>query len=75
MSGGELPLHITLNTASPPDSHLTLDLWYDAGGSILLWRCFSSAGTGNMVKVDENTDGAKYWANVEENLLESAKDF
>ncbi len=37
------------------------------GGSIMLWGCFSSAGTGEM-------DGAKYRAILEENLLESAKD-
>uniref|UniRef100_A0AAR2IYW9 Transposase n=2 Tax=Pygocentrus nattereri TaxID=42514 RepID=A0AAR2IYW9_PYGNA len=44
------------------------------GGSIMLWGCFSSAGTGKLVKVDGKMDGAKYRAILEENLLESAKD-
>uniref|UniRef100_A0A803J7M7 Tc1-like transposase DDE domain-containing protein n=1 Tax=Xenopus tropicalis TaxID=8364 RepID=A0A803J7M7_XENTR len=44
------------------------------GGSIMLWGCFSSAGTGKLVRVDGKMDGAKYRAILEENLLESAKD-
>ncbi|KAL0150495.1 hypothetical protein M9458_054312 [Cirrhinus mrigala] len=44
------------------------------GGSIMLWGCFSSAGTGKLVRVDGKMDGAKYKAILEENLLESAKD-
>ena len=30
------------------------------GGSIMLWGCFSSAGTGNLTRVDGKLDGAKY---------------
>ncbi|KAL7855533.1 hypothetical protein AOLI_G00191370 [Acnodon oligacanthus] len=44
------------------------------GGSIVLWGCFSSAGTGRLVRVDGKMDGAKYRAVLEENLLDSAKD-
>uniref|UniRef100_A0A803JX28 Tc1-like transposase DDE domain-containing protein n=1 Tax=Xenopus tropicalis TaxID=8364 RepID=A0A803JX28_XENTR len=44
------------------------------GGSIMLWGCFSSAGTGKLVRVDGKMDGAKYRAILEESLLESAKD-
>lgn len=44
------------------------------GGSIMLWGCFSSAGTGKLVRVDGKMDGAKYRTILEENLLESAKD-
>ncbi|KAG2458981.1 TC1A transposase, partial [Polypterus senegalus] len=44
------------------------------GGSIMLWGCFSSAGTGKLVRDDGKMDGAKYRAILEENLLESAKD-
>uniref|UniRef100_A0A3Q4I3F8 Tc1-like transposase DDE domain-containing protein n=1 Tax=Neolamprologus brichardi TaxID=32507 RepID=A0A3Q4I3F8_NEOBR len=44
------------------------------GGSIVLWGCFSSAGTGKLVRVDGKMNGAKYRAILEENLLESAKD-
>lgn len=44
------------------------------GGSIMLWGCFSSAGTGKLVRLDGTTDGAKYRAILEENLLEATKD-
>ncbi|CDQ69096.1 unnamed protein product [Oncorhynchus mykiss] len=36
-------------------------------GSILVWACFSSAGTGKMVKIDGKMDGAKYRTILEEN--------
>lgn len=42
--------------------------------NIMIWGCFSSAGTGEIVTVDGRIDGAKYRAILEENLLESAKD-
>uniref|UniRef100_A0A8C7SEP5 Tc1-like transposase DDE domain-containing protein n=1 Tax=Oncorhynchus mykiss TaxID=8022 RepID=A0A8C7SEP5_ONCMY len=44
------------------------------GGSIMVWACFSSVGTGKMVKIDGKMDGAKYRTILEENLMESAKD-
>uniref|UniRef100_A0AAZ3QCA1 Transposase n=1 Tax=Oncorhynchus tshawytscha TaxID=74940 RepID=A0AAZ3QCA1_ONCTS len=31
------------------------------GGSIMVWACFSSAGTGKMVKIDGKMDGAKFF--------------
>uniref|UniRef100_A0A8C7FT26 Flavin-containing monooxygenase n=1 Tax=Oncorhynchus kisutch TaxID=8019 RepID=A0A8C7FT26_ONCKI len=40
----------------------------------MVWVCFSSAGTGKMVKIDGKMDGAKYRTILEENLMESAKD-
>ncbi|MGH0186727.1 UNVERIFIED_CONTAM: hypothetical protein FKN15_022402 [Acipenser sinensis] len=43
------------------------------GGSIMLWGCFSSAGTGTLVRVEGRMDGAKYRQILQENLLESAK--
>ncbi|CDQ67599.1 unnamed protein product [Oncorhynchus mykiss] len=59
---------ITLNT---PSEHTTVK---HGGGSIMVCACFSSAGTGKMVKIDGKMDGAKYRTILEENLMESAKD-
>uniref|UniRef100_A0AAZ3QIE1 Transposable element Tc1 transposase n=1 Tax=Oncorhynchus tshawytscha TaxID=74940 RepID=A0AAZ3QIE1_ONCTS len=40
------------------------------GGSIMLWGCFSAAGTGRLVRLNE----AKYREILDENLLQSAQD-
>ena len=44
------------------------------GGSIMLWRCFSAAGTGRLIRVDGTMNGAKYRQILEENLIQTAKD-
>ncbi|CAB1445178.1 unnamed protein product [Pleuronectes platessa] len=40
----------------------------------MLWGCFSSAGTGKLVRIEGKMDGAKYREILEENLMQSAKD-
>ena len=42
-------------------------------GSIMLWGCFSSAGTGALDRIEVKMDGAKYRKILEENLLPSAR--
>ena len=39
----------------------------------MLWGCFSSAGTGALVRTEGKMDGAKNRKNLEENLLPSAR--
>ena len=43
-------------------------------GSIILWRCFSAAGTGRLVRIKGKMNGAKYSEILDENLLQSTQD-
>ena len=41
------------------------------GGSIMLWGCFSTAGTGRLVRIKGKMNGAEI---LDENLLQSTPD-
>ena len=45
------------------------------GFSIMLWGCFSAAGTGRLVRIEAKMNGAKYREILDEkNLLQSTQD-
>ena len=44
------------------------------GGSIMLWLCFSFAGTGKLVRLEGMMDDAKYREILEGNLFQSSRD-
>ncbi|KAG2459283.1 TC1A transposase, partial [Polypterus senegalus] len=44
------------------------------GGSIMLWRCFSAAGTRRLVRIKGKMTAAMYRDILDENLLQSALD-
>ncbi|KAK5897970.1 hypothetical protein CgunFtcFv8_015428 [Champsocephalus gunnari] len=58
------------NTSDHPQN--TIPTVKHCGGIIMLWECFSSAGTGKLVKIEGVMNGAKYRDILEESL--SARD-
>ena len=59
------------NTAHHPKN--TIPTVKHGGGSIMLLGCFSSAGTGALVRTEGKMVGANYRKIIEENLLTSAR--
>ncbi len=41
------------------------------GSSLMLWGCFSAAGTEGLVRVEEKLNAPKYWDSLNENLVQS----
>lgn len=68
MSGAN-PTHLIT-----PQWGCTIPTVKHCGGSIMLWECFSPAGTGKLVRIEGKMDGAKYRDILEKNLFPSASD-
>ena len=60
------------NTSRHPEN--TIPTVKHGGGSINLWGCFSSAGTGKLVRIEGMLDGAKYREILEGKLFQSSRD-
>ena len=60
------------NTSLHPEN--TIPTVKHVCGSIMLWGCFSSTGTGKLVRIEGMMDGTKYTEMIEGNLFQSSRD-
>ena len=60
--------------ATPHHPENTIPTVKHGGGSIMLWGCFSAAGTGWLVRIKGQMNVAKYREILYENQLESTRD-
>ena len=56
------------------EATLKVTFFFKDGGGIMLWGCFSAAGTGRLVGIAGKMNRAKYREILDENLLQSAED-
>ena len=52
----------------------TIPTLKQGGGGIMLWGCFSAAGSGRLVRIEAKMNGAKIREILDANLLQSAQD-
>jgi hypothetical protein len=51
----------------------TIPTMKHAGSSIMLWGCFSAAGTGRLVRIEGKMNGAKYREILDENRFQTLR--
>jgi hypothetical protein len=51
----------------------TIPMVKHVGGSIMLWGCYSVAGTGRLVRIEAKMKTEKYREILDENLLQSTQ--
>ena len=67
-------MRLKLSFLAIKENENTIPTVKHGGGSIMLWGCFSLAGTGKLVRIEGKMDAAKYREILEGNLFQSSRD-
>ncbi len=63
--------HVWRKTGTAHHLQSTIPKVKCAGSSLMLWSCFSAAGTEGLVRVEEKLNAPKYWDSLNENPVQS----
>ena len=74
MPGVNARCHVWRKPGTAHQQANTIPTVKHGGGSIMLWRCFSVAGTGRLVRIEGKMNAAMYRDFLDKNQLQSALD-